>query len=83
MRNVKNNSIFHMNNCKNFNSSVSDSGRLISSDQFANLSINLLLEQRGNNEQFKKFTINRFDCISQYNVFHNALLLQHSTVNSS
>ena len=40
MRNVKNNFIFQ----------TSDSERLISSDQFANLSINLLLdsEQRGN-----------------------------------
>ena len=48
MRNVKNNFIFQ----------TSDSERLISSDQFANLSINLLLdsEQRGNTS-IPRFTL--------------------------
>ena len=53
MRNVKDNSIFHVN-VKNFNSSVN------------NVEIVKIFAPT------KKFTINRFDCILQYNVDFSA-----------
>jgi aspartyl/asparaginyl-tRNA synthetase len=83
MRNNKNNSIFHVNNCR-----TSDSERLISSDQFANVSISILLdsEQRGNSEQFFSDQKVHYHQVRMYFtvhikfVLHIALLLQHSTV---